>query len=261
MSTSSIDQFIALIAQLRDPQTGCPWDLKQTFHTMIPCLLEESYEVVEAIEQNNMLNLKEELGDLLLQVVFLSQLAQEQQLFNFQEVVAEVSQKIIRRHPHVFGDKTAQTEEQALAHWNAIKSQEQKNTENNSLLDNLPLALPALMRAEKLQKRCAKVGFDWDNLPPVIAKIEEELGEVKQALAETNQQHLEEELGDLLFATVNLIRHAKLPAEQTLTKANNKFERRFRFVEKQAKQQGKALADCSLEEMDIWWEQAKSEAR
>lgn len=257
MTNYSIEEFLTLIAKLRDPQNGCPWDLKQTYQTMIPCLLEESYEVVEAIKQNNIANLKEELGDLLLQVVFLSQLAQEQQQFNFADVVADISQKIIRRHPHVFGDKTAQNEEQALAHWNEIKSKEHKHTDNNSILDNIPLAFPALMRAEKLQKRCAKVGFDWDHIAPVLAKVEEELEEVKQALNQTNQLQLEEELGDLLFATVNLIRHTNFKAEQTLTKANHKFERRFRFVEKQAKQQGKQLKDCSLEQMDNWWEQAK----
>lgn len=258
-----IQDFIQLIAGLRDPNGGCPWDLKQNYHTMIPCLLEESYEVVEAIQQDNVENLKEELGDLLLQVVFLSQLASEEGKFTFDDVVHDVAEKIVRRHPHVFGDKSASNEQEALQNWNAMKAAEKQNQQHLSILDNIPHALPALMRAEKLQKRCAKVGFDWDEIMPVMAKIEEELDEVKQ---EINRPHFmpekaEEELGDLLFAVVNLSRHLKCGPEEALRKANLKFERRFRAVESKLKQQNKTLEEIPLAEMDLLWDEVKREER
>ncbi len=259
--THKIQDFVRLIAKLRDPNGGCPWDLKQNYRSMIPCLLEESYEVIEAIEQNNPQDLKEELGDLLLQVVFFSQLAAEEQKFTFDDVVNNVAEKIIRRHPHVFGEKSAGNEQEALQNWNAMKAEENKDKGHTSVLDNIPHAFPALMRAEKLQKRCAKVGFDWQNIEPVIAKIEEELSELKQ---EINRPHLvqaqvEEELGDLLFAVVNLSRHLKCQPEESLRKANHKFERRFRAVEMKLKQQNKSVEQSSLVEMDMLWDEVKKE--
>ncbi len=259
--THKIQDFVRLIAKLRDPNGGCPWDLKQNYRSMIPCLLEESYEVIEAIEQNNPQDLKEELGDLLLQVVFFSQLAAEEQKFTFDDVVNNVAEKIIRRHPHVFGEKSAGNEQEALQNWNAMKAEENKDKGHTSILDNIPHAFPALMRAEKLQKRCAKVGFDWRNIEPVIAKIEEELSELKQ---EINRPHLvqaqvEEELGDLLFAVVNLSRHLKCQPEESLRKANHKFERRFRAVEMKLKQQNKTVEQSSLVEMDMLWDEVKRE--
>ncbi len=259
--THKIQDFVRLIAKLRDPNGGCPWDLKQNYRSMIPCLLEESYEVIEAIEQNNPQDLKEELGDLLLQVVFFSQLAAEEQKFTFDDVVNNVAEKIIRRHPHVFGEKSAGNEQEALQNWNAMKAEENKDKGHTSILDNIPHAFPALMRAEKLQKRCAKVGFDWQNIEPVIAKIEEELSELKQ---EINRPHLvqaqvEEELGDLLFAVVNLSRHLKCQPEESLRKANHKFERRFRAVEMKLKQQNKTVEQSSLVEMDMLWDEVKRE--
>lgn len=259
--THKIQDFVRLIAKLRDPNGGCPWDLKQNYRSMIPCLLEESYEVIEAIEQNNPQDLKEELGDLLLQVVFFSQLAAEEQKFTFDDVVDNVAEKIIRRHPHVFGEKSAGNEQEALQNWNAMKAEENKDKGHTSILDNIPHAFPALMRAEKLQKRCAKVGFDWQNIEPVIAKIEEELSELKQ---EINRPHLvqaqvEEELGDLLFAVVNLSRHLKCQPEESLRKANHKFERRFRAVEMKLKQQNKTVEQSSLVEMDMLWDEVKRE--
>lgn len=259
--THKIQDFVRLIAKLRDPNGGCPWDLKQNYRSMIPCLLEESYEVIEAIEQNNPQDLKEELGDLLLQVVFFSQLAAEEQKFTFDDVVNNVAEKIIRRHPHVFGEKSAGNEQEALQNWNAMKAEENKDKGHTSVLDNIPHAFPALMRAEKLQKRCAKVGFDWQNIEPVIAKIEEELSELKQ---EINRPHLvqaqvEEELGDLLFAVVNLSRHLKCQPEESLRKANHKFERRFRAVEMKLKQQNKTVEQSSLVEMDMLWDEVKKE--
>lgn len=256
-----IQDFVQLIAKLRDPNGGCPWDLKQNYHTMIPCLLEESYEVVDAIRLDNVANLKEELGDLLLQVVFLSQLATEEGKFSFDDVVNDVAEKIVRRHPHVFGDKSAHNEQEALQNWNAMKAAEKQHQAQSSILDNIPHSFPALMRAEKLQKRCAKVGFDWQEKASVLAKIEEELSEVKQ---EINRPHFmpekaEEEVGDLLFAVVNLSRHLNCQTEEALRKANHKFERRFRAVENKLKQQNKAFEDVSLAEMDLLWDEVKRE--
>ncbi|MFU2090307.1 nucleoside triphosphate pyrophosphohydrolase [Avibacterium avium] len=255
----AMHDFLQLIAQLRNPNGGCPWDLKQTYQSMIPCLLEESYEVVEAIEQKNTENLREELGDLLLQVVFFSQLAKEDNLFTFDDVVNEVAEKILRRHPHVFGEEKAHNEQEALSHWNKIKAEENKTRQ--SILDNIPHAFPALMRAEKLQKRCAKVGFDWDNVQPVIAKVQEELQEVQAELArpQQDQAKIEEEIGDLLFAVANLSHHLHCSPEETLRKANQKFERRFRQLETLAQQQGKSLQNSTLEELDALWDKVKSE--
>lgn len=259
MSNYQIQDFIQLIAQLRNPNGGCPWDLKQTYQSMIPCLLEESYEVVEAIEQNNVANLKEELGDLLLQVVFLSQLATEENKFTFADVVNEVAEKIVRRHPHVFGNSSANNEEEALQNWNQMKAQEHQQKGPNSILDNIPHAFPALMRAEKIQKRCSKVGFDWQEAKDVIHKVEEELEEVKQELQqpEQNQQKIAEEMGDLLFACVNLSRHLKCAPEESLRQANFKFERRFRAIESKLAEQQKNLQDCSLMELDLLWHEVK----
>ncbi|HBO37810.1 MAG TPA: nucleoside triphosphate pyrophosphohydrolase [Pasteurellaceae bacterium] len=257
----NIQDFVHLIAKLRDPNGGCPWDLKQDYHSMIPCLLEESYEVVDAIQQQNPTNLREELGDLLLQVVFFSQLATEEQKFTFDDVVNDVTEKIIRRHPHVFGDKTATNEQEALQNWNAIKAEEHKDKAHRSVLDNIPHAFPALMRAEKLQKRCAKIGFDWNTLAPVIAKIEEELEEVKQEINRPHfkQARVEEEIGDLLFAIVNLSRHLKCQPEEALRQANHKFERRFRAIEEKLWQQNKDVHEASLVEMDLLWDEVKKE--
>ena len=259
----TIQDFIQIIAQLRDPEHGCPWDLKQDFNTMIPHLLEESYEVVEAIEKQDMTNLREELGDLLLQVIFLSQLAKEKNLFDFEDVVDDVSAKIIRRHPHVFGDVQANNAEEALASWNSVKAAEHKEKGTLSILDNIPQAFPALMRAEKIQKRCAKVGFDWQNLGPVVDKVEEELQEVKAEIMRSpqDQNAIQEEMGDLFFATVNLARHLKCKPEETLRAANAKFERRFRQVEHKLNQQNKSFNDVSLDEMDALWDEVKKEEK
>ena len=257
--TYTIEDFAQLIAHLRDPNKGCPWDLKQTYRSMIPCLTEETYEVVEAIEQQNVADLKEELGDLLLQVVFLSQLAKEDGHFTFDQVVQEVAEKIVRRHPHVFGDEIANNEREALHNWNAMKAAENKQKGHTSILDNVPFAFPALMRAEKLQKRCSKVGFDWTEISPVLEKVKEELNEVQAeiALSQRNQQKIEEEVGDLLFAAVNLSRHLDCSPEEALRKANLKFERRFRAVEDKLRQQDKDFSDTSLIEMDVLWDEVK----
>jgi len=233
----SIQDFIQLIAQLRNPNGGCPWDLKQNYDSMIPCLTEETYEVIDAIQKKDIANLREELGDLLLQVVFFSQLASEDGYFTFDDV--------------------------ALARWNSIKAQEKSAQKQQSILDNVPNAFPALLRAQKIQKQCSKVGFDWNELEPVFAKVEEELKEVRDEVNQTprNQERIEEEIGDLFFATVNLSRHLKCNAEEALRKANNKFEQRFRKVEGKALERGVSLKDLSLIEMDILWDEVKKEEK
>ena len=257
---TNIDQFLAIIAQHRDPEHGCPWDIKQDFNSMLPHLLEETYEVAEAIHTQDRSALREELGDLLLQVVFLSQLAKEEGTFDFYDVLSDIHQKIVYRHPHVLGETKAADSDEELANWEAQKANDAKHQQHESILDDLPFALPALTRAHKIQKRCAKVGFDWDNPQDVLAKVEEELDEVKAEIANypTSQTALFEELGDLLFATVNLCRHYQLEAESGLREANAKFERRFRKVEAAVKAQGKAVSECNLMELDAIWHQIKS---
>ena len=251
--TTKLEKFAEIIAKLRDPNGGCPWDLEQTYQTMPPHILEEAYEVVEAINQDDRKELKEELGDLLMQVVFLSKLAQEEGAFTLDDVIDGITDKIIRRHPHVFGEIKAENSDEVLKNWENIKQQERYQKEQFSILDNVPIALPSLLRAAKLQKRCAKVGFDWSELEPTIQKVEEELQEVRDEILKQpqNPQAIEEEIGDLLFATVNVARHLKLNPEEALRKANLKFERRFRQVEQRILDCGRQLEQASLAEMDL----------
>lgn len=257
---ATIEQFLEVVNQLRHPEHGCPWDLKQDFDSMLPHLLEETYEVAEAIHTKDRSALREELGDLLLQVAFLSQLAKEEGSFTFDDVVSDIHDKLIYRHPHVFGDVKAENSEEALKSWEAQKANDAKHQQHDSILDDLPFALPALTRANKLQKRCAKVGFDWDNPQDVLAKVEEELDEVKAEMSQypTRKSELAEELGDLLFATVNLCRHYQTDAEENLRNANIKFETRFRKVEQAVKNSGKSVKDCKLAELDEIWEKIKT---
>lgn len=257
---ATLSEFLDIVAKLRDPNGGCPWDLKQNFDTMLPHLLEESYEVAEAIHTQDRSALREELGDLLLQVVFLSQLATEEGSFTFQDVLDDIHDKLIYRHPYVFGDIKVNSSEEALASWEAQKANDAKHQTHSSILDDLPFALPALTRAHKIQKRCAKVGFDWDNSNDVLAKVKEELAEVQAEMTACNAEKLEEELGDLLFASVNLCRHHDIDAESALRNANAKFERRFRKVEEEVKSQGKQLQDFSLTELDFIWNKIKTMA-
>jgi len=252
------------MSQLRDPNTGCPWDLKQSFASIVPHTLEEAYEVADAIEQENYDELKLELGDLLFQVVFYAQLGKEQQLFDFDDVVQGISEKLIRRHPHVFASSEFADEEAVKANWEQEKAKERAHkhkpeySQSPSVLDDIPKALPALSRANKMQKRCAHVGFDWPELPPVIDKIREELAEVEAELPEPrNEDALTEELGDLLFSVVNLTRHLKRDPEQTLRLATDKFEKRFRQVELLASEKNKIIQDCSLDELELLWQKVK----
>ncbi|MDP2226236.1 MAG: nucleoside triphosphate pyrophosphohydrolase [Moraxellaceae bacterium] len=273
--SESLNQLLAIMARLRDPERGCPWDLEQDFSTIAPYTLEEAHEVADAIARGDMRNLREELGDLLLQVVFHSQMAAEQQLFDFEQVAAGIAEKMLRRHPHVFPDGTldgsavvAGTDAEpsgaigapeVVANWEAIKLAEKaaRGERQDGVLGGVAAGLPALMRAEKLQRKASKVGFDWNDPRAVIAKIREELDEVEAELDGGSKAAQEEELGDLLFCVVNLARHLSLDGEQALKKANAKFERRFGHIEKVLAARGVLFADASLEQMEALWIEAK----
>jgi len=256
-----IERLLKIMACLRDPEQGCPWDRQQSLQTIVPHTLEEAYEVAEAIERGRMDELREELGDLLFQVVFYAQLAKESGDFEFKDIVEGIAEKLIRRHPHVFGDARIEDAEAQATAWELQKEKERQvkaSKEPVSLLDGITRALPALTRAYKLQQRAARVGFDWSVIEAVIARIEEELGEVRLALNEQNdRQHLQDEVGDLLFTCVNLSRFAQIDPETALRRANAKFERRFRFIESALARQGRTPGQASLEEMDRLWEEAK----
>lgn len=257
----SMEKLRWIMAQLRDPETGCPWDLKQDFASIVPHTIEEAYEVAEAINQQDFSELEKELGDLLFQVVFYSQLGQEQKKFDFDTVVAAICEKLIRRHPHVFSDTRLVTDSEIKANWENEKAKErqQKNAKQDlSMLADIPQALPALSRANKIQKRCAHVGFDWPNIEQCFEKVEEEVAEVKQELNQSPER-LAEELGDLLFAVVNVCRHAKQDPEALLRAANDKFTRRFNHVEKQVHNSEKTFEQHNLDELEAFWQQAKSQ--
>lgn len=270
--TYTLDDLLALMARLRHPQHGCPWDLKQDYASIVKHTLEEAYEVADTIERGDFAHLQGELGDLLFQVVYYSQLAREEGRFTFAEVVDTITRKLIRRHPHVFptGDLHAPldtprlSEDQVKARWEAVKAEEraeQREPEQLSLLDDVPPALPALSRATKLQKRAAQVGFDWPEALPVLDKVREELDEVLQAMAEGDADAIEDELGDLLFATANLARHLKHDPENALRRANRKFERRFRFIEQALRDSARPFEDCTLDELDALWGEAKRQEK
>lgn len=252
---TSIERLKEIMALLRDPEKGCPWDVEQNFESIAPHTIEEAYEVADAIEKNDMLHLKEELGDLLLQVVFHAQMASEDKLFDFDEVVNDLNEKLIHRHPHVFGDETIRTAEEQSVAWDKHKEVEQLVKGHESILDEVALALPALLRAYKLQKRAAKVGFDWPDTRPVFEKIEEEIEELKHA--HQHGTNIEEELGDLLFAVVNLARKLKVNPENALRSTNSKFKSRFNYIEKTLQKNGKSPKESTLNEMDMLWEEAK----
>jgi ATP diphosphatase len=249
--SADITPLTNIMARLRDRDTGCPWDIEQNFATIAPYTIEEAYEVADAIERNDLDALKDELGDLLLQVVFHSQMASEQSAFNLQDVVNGICDKMVRRHPHVFGDVSAASHE-VPDNWEAIKAAERSENDDNSALAGVALALPALLRAQKIQKRAARSGFDWPDQSGARDKIIEELDEVSEA---TTAEHVTEEIGDLLFAVVNLARFHQVDAEHALKQANTKFERRFRNMEQSA---GDVFVDLSLEQKEELWQQAKA---
>lgn len=258
---SSIHRLLEIMARLRDPNGGCPWDLEQNFATIAPYTIEEAYEVADAIARDDMVHLKEELGDLLLQVVFHSQMAKEAGHFTFEEVAAAINEKMVRRHPHVFADAKIETAEAQTANWETIKAAERKDKQKGGVLADVPTALPALMRAQKLQSRAARVGFDWPDTTGVIAKIREELDEVEEAIASGDKAHTAEEVGDLLFAVTNLARFVEADAEGALRDANTKFTRRFEAMEAALATQGKAMGDMTLDELEALWVDAKMAER
>jgi len=257
-NSAPITRLLEIMASLRDPKTGCPWDIEQTFKTIAPYTIEEAYEVSDAIERENYDELKDELGDLLLQVVFHSRMAEEAGLFAFDDVVEAINDKMTRRHPHVFGDEVQRDSEKQTAEWETLKAKERaSNNKGHSALDDVPLALPALKRAQKLQKRAAHVGFDWPDAARVLDKVHEELGEVIEAIEEKDQDHIAEEIGDLIFVCTNLGRKLKVNVEAATRSANAKFERRYRHVETRLMDQGKRPETSSLDEMEALWVEAK----
>lgn len=284
----SIEPLLEVMQRLRDPDTGCAWDQEQTFKSIAAYTLEEAYEVVDAIERGDLDDLKDELGDLLLQVVFHSQIASEQDAFTFDDVVSAIVDKMIRRHPHVFGDVQFNNTAEMKASWEAEKAREraaknqQKNASLNDLdtgdsvgvsalgnsgysspsaLDGIAKALPSLKRADKIQKRAARVGFDWPDAQPIYAKIVEEADEVKEAVSRNNRVDIEDELGDLLFSVVNLARFYEIDSELALMRANEKFSTRFKGVEKLALSEGADMTSMTLAELDGLWDRVKKQSR
>ncbi len=256
-----IEELLEVMRRLRDPEKGCPWDLKQDFSTIAPYTIEEAYEVADAIAHGDLEELKKELGDLLFQVVFHAQLAKEQDAFDFGGVVEAITEKMLRRHPHVFGDALCEDEASLKEAWEAEKQRERQAQARHSALDGVALALPALVRADKLQKRAARKGFDWPDASGAMAKVEEELEEVREAVAGGNATRIGEEVGDLLFAAVNVARRLGVDAEQALRGSNDRFERRFRSMEKRLQEQGRSMNELDLEALEEAWEAAKKEER
>lgn len=254
----AMSKLLAIMARLRDPDTGCPWDVEQDFDTIAPYTVEEAYEVADAIERKDMADLQDELGDLLLQVVFHAQMAKEAGLFDFEDVCRSINDKMIRRHPHVFGGAVERDTEAQNQAWEEQKALERKQKDKGeSLLDDVPIALPALKRAQKLQKRAATVGFDWPDAERVLEKVHEEIDEVRDAVTHNDQASIDEEVGDLLFVCTNLGRKLKVDVEAATRAANAKFERRFRHIETVLETQKRTTSEASLEEMEALWDEAK----
>ncbi len=261
--TAQLTRLLDIMAQLRDPETGCPWDVEQTFATIAPYTIEEAYEVADAISEGDMAGLREELGDLLLQVVFHARMAEEDGQFDFDAVAGAIADKMVRRHPHVFGDTTFDDEAAQKTNWEAHKSAEratkaEQSGRRPSVLDGVPSALPALLRCEKLGKRAARVGFEWPDVGGALDKLDEELGELKAEIDHGDAARLTDEIGDVLFSVVNVARHLRIDPEAALRHANTKFERRFHAVENSYAADGKDIADASLENMEERWQSAKT---
>ena len=245
------------MSQLRDKENGCEWDKEQTFETIAPYTIEEAYEVADAIERSNKEDLKEELGDLLLQVVFLSQIAKEEKSFEFNDVVQVITDKLIRRHPYVFSKKKSHSSDEQIDKWEEIKVQERKEKKQNRVLDGIAQNLPALNRSQKIQKRTSKVGFDWPDVIGVFEKIKEETNELEEAIGTKDKESIEEEIGDLLMIITNLAQKLDVNSEQALKKSNEKFIKRFNFLEKELNKRNETFSETSFEELDSLWDQSK----
>ena len=258
---AGIQSLLAIMRRLRDPDSGCPWDLKQNFHTIVPFTIEETYELAEAIAAEDFAQMQDELGDVLFQVVFYAQMASEQGLFTFEDVVDGVAEKLRRRHPHIFAETGGQcfSEGEVKERWEQIKLEERQEKNQGGALDDIPRALPALSRSQKLQKRAALVGFDWSELDTVREKVDEELGELAEAVSEGDSAAIESEVGDIFLAMVNLARHLGVDAEAALRHANRRFEDRFRLMETAAEREGSHLGEESLERLEERWQTAKRE--
>ncbi|MCP4465163.1 MAG: nucleoside triphosphate pyrophosphohydrolase [Halieaceae bacterium] len=260
----TIADLLRVMQRLRDPQTGCPWDICQDFHSIVPSTLEECYELVDAIERNDYPHVAEELGDVLFQVIFYAQLGEESALFSFAEVVNNLVEKLLRRHPHVFADGKIEgvvSERSSVAEvkssWEEIKQSERRSRQEGGILADIPHALPALPRAQKIQKRAAGVNFDWNDVADVIIRLEQEIEELRSAIAAGTAAEIADEMGDVLYSCVNVSRHLSLDAESTLRRSTSKFEKRFRQMEAAATRSGLALIDMNNDQLDELWEQAK----
>lgn len=255
--TDEINNLLQTFKKLRDPSQGCPWDKEQDFKSIASCSIEEAYEVADAIEREDFNDLKEELGDLFFQIIFHSGMAEEKKLFNFEEVVKELNDKLIRRHPHVFDKKQEMSASESLEIWEKEKKKEREKKNLISLMDDIPKNLPSLTRAKKIQKRAKSVGFDWQNENDVIRKIDEEIDELKRAKASQKKEDISEEIGDLFFTLVNLSRHYNLEPEDIIRKANLKFETRFRKMEDEASMANVDLKDLEINELETLWQRIK----
>ena len=258
---AGIQSLLDIMRRLRDPDSGCPWDLKQNFHTIVPFTIEETYELADAIAAEDYAQIRDELGDVLFQVVFYAQIASEQALFTFEDVVDGTAEKLRRRHPHVFAATGGQSVSagEVKERWEQIKGEERQQKNQKGTLDDIPKALPALSRSQKLQKRAARVGFDWSELDAVRGKVDEELGELAEAISEGESAAIESEVGDIFLAMVNLARHLGVDAEAALRHANRRFEKRFRLMETAADRDGSQLSEESLERLEERWQAAKRE--
>jgi len=256
-----LERLLQIMKSLRDPKSGCPWDREQTIDSIKGHTIEETYELIDAIDRDDMNDIKDELGDLLFHIIFYSEMADEKGYFDFKSVVEQVSNKLERRHPHVFSDEKAENTEQVKVLWEKIKKQERRDLETQTekkLLDDVAKHMPALQTATRLQKRAASVGFDWDNSEDMLDKIDEELKELREAIkAGNNKEHITEELGDVMFCCVNLARYYRIDSELALRATNDKFIKRFNYIEQALRKNNKTLEEASLKEMDALWDEAK----
>ena len=255
----SFDELVQLMTKLRGPD-GCPWDRKQTLPSLKPFVIEESYEVVDAIDRDDRLDLCEELGDFLLQAVFIAEVTREEGSFDIYDAVTAIHEKLVRRHPHVFGDVEARDAEQVLVNWEKLKNEERK-AENKSVLAGVPQSLPALLKAARLTEKAARVGFDWRRTDDVFAKLDEEIAEVREAIASGDEAQVHDEIGDLLFTIANIVRKLNVNAEEALQSTNRKFRRRFESMESSVREGGRNLDQLTLEQMDALWDEAKAAER